>query len=159
AALAARARPVRLTGCLRSEDTEVMIGALRHLGIDVRENWDEDATLTVFRGERPLAPAELFVANSGTTMRFLPATVALGRGRYRLDGVPRMRERPIGDLLDALGQLGVNARSEAGNGCPPVVVEGDGLPGGHVRVRGDTSSQFLSGLLLAAPFAQGEVTI
>ena len=89
-------------------------------------------------------------ANSGTTMRFLTALVSLGHGRYRLDGVPRMRERPIEDLLDALRQLGVHARSEAGNGCPPVVVEADGLRGRPRHAfEGDVSSQFLSGLLMA----------
>jgi 3-phosphoshikimate 1-carboxyvinyltransferase len=162
AALASRSRPIRLTGCLRSEDTDVMIAALRALGVEVCEDWAGGATLAVFRGARPLIPAssaDLFVANSGTSMRFLTAMVALGHGRYRLDGVARMRERPIGDLLDALGQLGVRVRSEANNGCPPVVVEAGGLPGGRVVIRGDTSSQFVSGLLLAAPFARGEITI
>jgi 3-phosphoshikimate 1-carboxyvinyltransferase len=70
-----------------------------------------------------------------------------------------MRERPIEDLLSALRQLGVKAMSETGNGCPPVVIEGRGLRGGSVRIRGDVSSQFLSGLLMAAPFAQGDITI
>jgi 3-phosphoshikimate 1-carboxyvinyltransferase len=92
-------------------------------------------------------------------MRFLTALVALGHGRYRLDGVPRMRERPIQDLLDALAQLGVRARSENNDGCPPVVVEADGLRGGNVTIKGSTSSQFLSGLLMAAPFADQEMHI
>jgi 3-phosphoshikimate 1-carboxyvinyltransferase len=101
----------------------------------------------------------LFVGNSGTTIRFLTAMLSLGEGTYRLDGIPRMRERPIRDLLDALNQLGVDAYSEAGNGCPPVVVNANGLHGGHVRIKADVSSQFLSGLMLVAPFAQGEETI
>src|SRR5262249_54744263 len=97
--------------------------------------------------------ADLFVANSGTTMRFLTAMVAAGEGRYRLDGVPRMRERPIQDLLDALNQLlGVRADSEAGNGCPPVVIETRGVCAGQrVTVRAGISSPFLSGLLMAGP--------
>src|SRR5262249_41137215 len=103
--------------------------------------------------------ADLFVGNSGTTMRFLAAMVSLGQGSYRLDGIPRMRERPIEDLLGALRQLGVDARSELGNGCPPVVIRSNGLAGGLAVVRGDLSSQFLSGLLMAAPLAQGEVEI
>jgi 3-phosphoshikimate 1-carboxyvinyltransferase len=103
--------------------------------------------------------ADLFVGNSGTTMRFLSAMVCLGHGRYRLDGIPRMRERPIGDLLAALQQLGVNAVSERNDGCPPVVVEADGLPGGKLTIRGEVSSQFLSGLLLAAPYARDDVEI
>jgi 3-phosphoshikimate 1-carboxyvinyltransferase len=107
----------------------------------------------------PAANAELFVANSGTTMRFLTAMVSVGYGHYRLDGVSRMRERPIGDLLHALNQLGVRAISEFGNDCPPVIIESNGLPGGTIRVKGDTSSQFLSGLLMAAPFARSDVSI
>src|SRR6202043_1619668 len=103
----------------------------------------------------PSPSAALFVGNSGTTMRFLTAMVCLGHGRYRLDGVPRMRERPIEDLLAALRQLGAHARAERGNGCPPVVIEANGLPGGTVRVKGDVSSQFLSALLMAAPYARG----
>jgi 3-phosphoshikimate 1-carboxyvinyltransferase len=92
-------------------------------------------------------------------MRFLTALAALGRGRFRLDGVSRMRERPIEDLLSALRQLGVRASSERGDGRPPVLIESDGLAGGRVAVRGDVSSQFLSGLLMAAPYARGDVTI
>lgn len=148
---------------LRSEDTEVMIAALRKLGFDVEEKWEGvEPHILVSSDEDDLIPArsaDLFVANSGTTMRFLTALVSLGEGRYRIDGVARMRERPIEDLLSALRQLGVKAVSEKGNGCPPVVIEGRGLKGGNVRIRGDVSSQFLSGLLMAAPFAQGDITI
>src|SRR5262249_10551594 len=107
----------------------------------------------------PARSADLFVANSGTTMRFLTAMLSLGRGRYRLDGVARMRERPIEDLLAALREAGVHAYSELGNGCPPVVVEADGLRGGPLHIKGDVSSQFLSALLMVAPFAQSDVTI
>jgi 3-phosphoshikimate 1-carboxyvinyltransferase len=92
-------------------------------------------------------------------MRFLTALVSLGQGRYRLDGSARMRERPIEDLLTALRGLGIKAHSEAGNGCPPVIIESAGLSGGTVRIRGDISSQFLTGLLLAAPCAAGTTTI
>src|SRR5207249_773941 len=107
----------------------------------------------------PAAQADLFVANSGTTMRFLTAMVSLGRGRYRLDGVTRMRERPVDDLLAALRSLGVTAASERGDGFPPVIIETSGLRGGHVRVKGSLSSQFLSGLLMAAPLADRAITI
>jgi 3-phosphoshikimate 1-carboxyvinyltransferase len=162
AALSSVRRPQLLTGCLRSEDTEVCIAALRALGYEVEADWSGPLqAVSVFRGDRPVVPAreaDLFVANSGTTMRFLTAMLALGDGRFRLDGVPRMRERPIADLLQALEQLGVRARSEAGNGCPPVVIDGGPWRGGNVRVRGDVSSQFLSGLLMAAPFAPAATT-
>ncbi len=162
AALVSHTSPCALRGALQSEDTEVMVEALRALGFRVLTQWS-DSTLFVSSSPGgtliPARGAELFVANSGTTMRFLTAMVALGRGRFRLDGVPRMRERPIEDLLDALRQLRVSAYSEARNGCPPVMVEASGLSGGKVRIKGDVSSQFLSGLLLAAPFADGPVMV
>src|SRR5947209_4360911 len=135
-------RSIVLDGALQSEDTEVMIDSLRRLGFVFTPDWNA----AQIRVHRPVAPnsipadaADLFVANSGTSMRFLTALVALGQGRYRLDGIARMRERPIADLLDALDQLGVRAASEPGNGCPPVVVEGGSWRGGRVKVKGDVS--------------------
>lgn len=139
------ARPIALSGWLDSDDTRVMIDALRALGHEV----EVGERLTVRRGTP--RDAELFVGNSGTTIRFLTAFCALSPVTVRLDGVPRMRERPIGDLLDALRSLGVEAHGA--NGYPPVTVRGGDWRGGDVAVRGDVSSQFLSGLLLAAPFA------
>ena len=149
-----------LTGALDSEDTRVMIGALGQLGLSV-EHEPTGRTVRIFGcgGRPPAAGAELYVANSGTTMRFLTAMVALGHGTFRLDGTPRMRQRPIQNLLDALGQLGADARSEAETGCPPVVVRVAGLPGGRARIAGDISSQFLSGLLMAAPCAAKPVEL
>lgn len=151
-----------LVGALRSEDTEVMIDCLRKLGFRIGTDWDR-SRVTVYTNESeriiPARKADLFVANSGTTMRFLAAMVSAGSGEYRLDGIPRMRERPIEDLLDALRQLGVDARSELGNGCPPIRIRSSGLKGGEVRVRTDVSSQFLSGLMMAAAWAEGDVTI
>jgi 3-phosphoshikimate 1-carboxyvinyltransferase len=149
-----------LEGALASEDTEVMIDSLRRLGIPVQV--EEEGRRLVVQGQGgriPVWQAELYTANSGTTMRFLTALVCLGRGVYRLDGVPRMRERPIQDLLDALGQLGAEAYSEQNNGCPPVLVHAHGLRGGRAEVAGQISSQFLSALLMAAPCAQQEVEI
>lgn len=146
----------RLLGALDSEDTRVMAAALGQLGIAVDADWPgERIAVTGCGGRIPQASADLYVANSGTTVRFLTALVALGHGRFRLDGTERMRERPIDDLLAALRQLGVEAESEAGSGCPPVVIEAAGLAGGTAALRGDVSSQFLSGLLLAAPYARG----
>ena len=162
AALSSVRYPVTLDGALDSEDTRVMIEALRTLGYAVEPDWNlPRPTIQVRRGKKPVVPAErgdLFVANSGTTMRFLTAMVALGHGTYRLDGIPRMRERPIRDLLEALDQLGIAATSEVGDGCPPVSIRGGTWRGGRVRIRGDVSSQFLSGLLLAAPFAPSTTT-
>jgi 3-phosphoshikimate 1-carboxyvinyltransferase len=152
----------KLTGALDSEDTRVMIDGLRHLGLEV-ESQDAGRTLIVHGagGEIPALEAELFCANSGTTLRFLTAMATLGHGSFRLDGVERMRQRPINDLLDALNQLGAHASPETDNGCPPVIVHANGLPGGTATIRGDISSQFLSGLLMAAPGArsQSEVVI
>jgi 3-phosphoshikimate 1-carboxyvinyltransferase len=145
-----------------------MIECLRWLGFVIDTDWDQntiwispeqDPRLHRKNDLIPTEEADLFVGNSGTTVRFLTAAVALGQGRYRLDGVPRMRERPIQDLLDALQQLGVNAYSECGNGCPPIVVQTTGMKGGRVRVKGNVSSQFLSALLMAAPFADGDTEI
>jgi 3-phosphoshikimate 1-carboxyvinyltransferase len=163
AALCSGERKQELRGCLRSEDTEYMVQALQRLGVEVAADWHQPVpTLTVYRGGQshvPVAAADLFVGNSGTTMRFLTALLSLGHGRYRIDGVPRMRERPMEDLLAALRQLGVRAYAELDNGCPPVIMEAEGLRGGHVRIKGEVSSQFLSGLLMVAPFAANEVLI
>jgi 3-phosphoshikimate 1-carboxyvinyltransferase len=151
---------VWLTGALQSEDTELMVAALQKLGFNVEPDWKADPTeITVGPHELsgddyPPYPADLFVGNSGTTMRFLSALVTLGRGRFRIDGVPRMRERPIEDLLSALRQVGVKAVSERGNGCPPVVIESDRFwKGEGIRIKADVSSQFLSALLMVAPLA------
>src|ERR1017187_8079814 len=148
-----------LDGVLHSEDTEVMVQSLHCLGFLISADWNGARILVHAWSDEPTMVGDLSVANSGTSMRFLTALVSLRPGRYRLDGVPRMRERPIGDLLDALNQLGVKATSEFGNGCPPVIIESNGLRGGTVHIRGDTSSQFLSGLLMAAPFAQTDLDI
>jgi 3-phosphoshikimate 1-carboxyvinyltransferase len=149
-----------LTGALDSEDTRVMIEALHQLGIAVVAS-DDNTTLRVTGcgGQPPVREADLYVANSGTTIRFLTAMLAATHGKYRLDGIERMRQRPIGDLLDALNQLGADCRSEANNGCPPVVMNANGLRGGETKIHGDISSQYLSGLLMAAPYAEREVEI
>ncbi len=171
AALATRATGTfQLRGCLESEDVDVMVDSLRKLGYHLDVDWEPgligspaDTSITVKSDRRDrffdADHADLFVANSGTTMRFLTAMVCLGQGKYRLDGVARMRERPIQDLLEALRQLGVDAESEGGTGCPPVLIHANGLSGGAVKIKGDVSSQFLSGLLMAVPFASGDTTI
>jgi 3-phosphoshikimate 1-carboxyvinyltransferase len=148
----------QLLNTLYSDDTVVMVDSLRRLGFDVGAS--PASSVTVVRGLRghiPATNADLFVGNAGTAARFLTAMVCLGHGRYRLDGVARMRERPIRDLVEALGQLG--AVAAATNGSLPVVVEGRGLRGGRAVVTGDVSSQFVSALLMAAPYAAGDVEI
>lgn len=160
ACAAVAAGPSTLTGALDSDDTRVMIESLRQLGIDVAASPDRTIlTVAGCGGRLPRSQAELFVGNSGTTVRFLTALVTLGEGTYRLDGVARMRQRPIGDLLDALNQLGADARSELDTGAPPVVVHAQGLLGGTATISGSISSQFLSGLMMAAPYAKRDVVL
>jgi 3-phosphoshikimate 1-carboxyvinyltransferase len=149
-----------LTGALESDDTQVMIDGLRQLGVRV----EQDRAARILRvtgcgGRPPASSANLTLGNSGTTVRFLTAMVTLGRGVFRLDGTPRMRERPVEDLLDALRQLGADVASEAGTGCPPVIVRAAGLSGGRAEVAGNISSQFLSAVLQAAPCAAGDVEL
>jgi 3-phosphoshikimate 1-carboxyvinyltransferase len=149
-----------LRGALDSEDTRVMLDSLQRLGITVSADVQRSEIAVQGCGGRiPSDEAELFLANSGTSIRFLTAMTTLGRGTYRLDGIARMQQRPIADLLDALNQLGADARAQRDNGCPPVLVRADGLPGGQATVRGDISSQFLSALLLAAPHARQGVEL
>jgi 3-phosphoshikimate 1-carboxyvinyltransferase len=131
-----------------------MIQALRKIGVAV----DHDLaakTLRVFgcSGKIPSAGADLYAANSGTTIRFLTALLTLGQGTFRLDGTRRMRQRPISDMLEALEQLGANVASEEQTGCPPVIIRATGLRGGRACIRGNVSSQFLSGLLMVAPYS------
>jgi 3-phosphoshikimate 1-carboxyvinyltransferase len=112
-----------LTGALDSDDTRVMIESLRRLGIAV-ESSDAGTRLEVVGcgGKIPASQADLFVGKSGTTIRFLTAMLTLGHGTYRLAGIPRMHQRPIGDLAEALRQLGADVTCESPGGCPPVVV-------------------------------------
>jgi 3-phosphoshikimate 1-carboxyvinyltransferase len=149
-----------LRGALASEDTHVMIDSLARLGIGVQESQGGE-TLMIHGcgGKIPEREAELFVGNSGTTVRFLTAMLAACEGTFRLDGIPRMRERPIADLLTTLNTLGSNAQSDLGTGCPPVTIRAEGLRGGQTKIRGDVSSQFLSALLMAAPYAREDVQI
>ncbi|MGB6042073.1 MAG: 3-phosphoshikimate 1-carboxyvinyltransferase [Pirellulales bacterium] len=149
-----------LTGTLDSDDTRVMVQCLRTLGI-VLDGKLGDASLDVTGCDALLRcdHVDLFAANSGTTIRFLTAVAAAGHGNFRLDGVERMRQRPIQDLVDGLVQLNVDIRCESGNGCPPVVVNAKGLDGGSLVVRGNVSSQYLSALLMVAPAATGPMEI
>jgi len=149
-----------IEGALFAEDTGYMARALQALGFAVVDDpASQRFTVTGAGGAIPATTADLFIGNAGTAARFLTAACALGHGRYRLDGVPRMRQRPIQPLLDGLAQLGGRARSILGTGCPPVLIEGQGLTGGTARLPGDTSSQFISALLMVAPYARDGVTI
>jgi 3-phosphoshikimate 1-carboxyvinyltransferase len=149
-----------LTGALDSEDTRVLVRALQTLGLNV-EHLPEERTIRIDGrgGAIPAAEASLDLANSGTSLRFLTAMLATARGTFHLDGSPRMRQRPIRDLLTALNGLGADAASDNGTGCPPVTIRANGLDGGFAFVRGDVSSQFLSGLLMALPYARDMTTV
>jgi 3-phosphoshikimate 1-carboxyvinyltransferase len=152
--------PSILSGALDSEDTRVMVDALRTLGIAI-EHDPASATISVqgCAGRIPSGAASLQLANSGTSLRFLTAMLATATGTFHVDGNPRMRQRPISDLLDALAELGVPATSDLGTGCPPLTIAAAGLAGGRASVSGDVSSQFLSGLLMALPYARGATTV
>jgi len=147
-----------LISALRCEDTERTVEGLTRFGVEV--HWESDHVRILGKGGIFKATDEkVDVGNSGTSMRFLTALAALKMGITLLDGSERMRKRPIGELLSGLGELGVKAYSQRGNDCPPVIVESQGLKGGTARVRGEESSQFLSGLLMVAPYAQRDVNV
>ena len=147
--------PTTLTGMLDSQDTQVMVESLRRLGFSVHQDHDENlCTVNGLAGRIRAARADLWLENSGTSIRFLTSLCALGKGEYRLDGIERMRQRPIGDLVRALRSLGTCIRFVRDESdCPPIVVDGIAgqLTGGTTTIQGDISSQFLSSLLMAAP--------
>src|SRR5215217_8082506 len=123
-----------LTGALHSDDTRYMAAALNALGVSVEtDEAGERFHVIGGGGTFSATEADLFVGNAGTAMRFLTAALPLGHGRYRIDGIERMRKRPLAPLLQALNDLGADAISEAGTGCPPVIVQANGLRGGKPR--------------------------
>ncbi len=152
--------PTTLTGVLDSVDTQVMIESLRRLGLSIEQDLAAKTISLVGCGGRVASPGtELFLENSGTSIRFLTAMCCLGHGRFRLDGNARMRERPIAPLVTALREAGVSIACERDTDCPPVVIDAKGLPGGQWIVDGNLSSQYLSALLMTAPCAQSHVTL
>ncbi|MBW2121767.1 MAG: 3-phosphoshikimate 1-carboxyvinyltransferase [Deltaproteobacteria bacterium] len=143
---------------LLAEDTEYMIRGLKALG--VRMTTTSRGVVIQGTGGRLSPPAKpIFLGGAGTAVRFLTTLSGLCGGHAVIDGSPRMRERPIQDLLDALKPLGIDARSIPGTGCPPVAVEGGRFRGGKTSLRGSTSSQFLSSILLAGPYAESGVEV
>jgi 3-phosphoshikimate 1-carboxyvinyltransferase len=140
-----------LTNALAAEDTELTARVLAQLGAGI--DWQGTTIRVTGTGGRWQPVSEpLYLGNSGTSMRFLTALVALGEGEYRLTGTDRLCRRPLGELLAALQEIGVKAVSEKGDGCPPVRVSG-GLSGGKARLSGGTSSQYLSALLFIGALA------
>ncbi len=155
----------RLSNALFSDDTRYFAQALQALGFDVHLNETKnEMSVTGLGGNIPARHADLFVGNAGTAARFLTAFLTLGEGEFTLDGDARMRERPIGDLVVALRQLG--ARIEALVPATsrsflalPLKIYAQHLAGGRASVGGNISSQFLSALLMTAPYAQSTVEI
>lgn len=136
---------------LKSEDTLYTLTALQQLGVKID---DESDRLVVHGTKGVLKPSAdpVYLGNSGTSMRLLTAVASLGQGTYTLTGTERMGERPIQDLLDGLNQIGIVARSVENNGCPPVSIIGGKIEGGRIALKCGISSQFLSALLLIAPY-------
>jgi 3-phosphoshikimate 1-carboxyvinyltransferase len=148
----------RLINALFSDDSRYFARALQTLGFDIQLNEsDSEMIITGLDGRIPAHQAELFIGNAGTAARFLSAFLTLGNGEYILDGDARMRERPIGDLVEALAPLG--AKLETMNNCPPVKIKASGLRGGKTKIAGNISSQFLSALLMVAPYAKSSIEI
>ena len=154
-----------LRNALFSDDSRYFAEALQVLGFTVSLTSNtKTMSVTGQNGSLPANDAALFIGNAGTAARFLTALLTLGNGSFRLDGDHRMRQRPIGDLVLALQKLGANITHSSPSTridsvCPPLLIQASGLQGGKTSVRGDTSSQFLSGLLMTAPRAKNPVEI
>ncbi len=146
---------------LESDDTRHMLNALKQLGIKYTLS-DDKTRCTIEGNGGPISSEkaqELFLGNAGTAMRPLCAALCLGEGAYLLTGEPRMKERPIGHLVDALREAGAKITYQENEGYPPLEIEANGLKGGDVKIEGAISSQFLTALLLAAPMAKEDMTI
>jgi len=149
-----------LSNVLFSDDTLAMLNALKRLGFTLRI--DEDGRVVTVEGRAGRIPAReamLHLGNAGTAMRSFAAVCCLGEGTFALDGIPRMRERPIGELIDALTALGANVVFLRDPGYPPVRIEASGLSGGEIEMGRTQSSQFISALLMAAPGMRRGLTV
>jgi 3-phosphoshikimate 1-carboxyvinyltransferase len=154
----------RVENLLDSDDIRYMVDALKVLGLSFTEDRANNILEITGCGGKfektGKEVTELFLGNAGTAMRPLTAAVAAaGQGTFVLDGVQRMRERPIQDLVDGLVQLGVDAECTMGTGCPPVRINCKGLPGGKIELGGNVSSQYLTAILMSAPLSTGTVEI
>ncbi len=148
----------KLIGPLASEDTSYTSEALEQMGIKV-ERGDDVWTVHGGGGKLVTPESEIFLGNNGTATRFLTSVVALGNGSFEINGEERMRERPIGPLMEALQGWGVDIKSIENTGCPPLRIESKGLTGGATILPEGKSSQYLSSLLLVAPYAAQAATL
>ena len=149
-----------IEGLLDSDDVQRMLDALRMLGVEVQSDGNSQTSVEGCGGRFPVTRADLYLGNAGTAFRPLTAALALGGGHYRLSGVARMHERPIGDLVDALRTLGADIRYLGAQGFPPLEIHPGNLGNTRqVNVKGDVSSQFLTGLLMALPLTGRETSI
>jgi len=145
-----------LSGLLDADDTRAMSDSLTSLGVQLHQS-AAGVCVQGCNGRFPVHKANLFLGNAGTAFRSLTAALAFSGGRYELDGVARMRERPIGDLVEALNSVGARIRYAGSPGFPPLVIEpAGGLSTDHASIKADVSSQFLSGLLMAAPLCASQ---
>jgi 3-phosphoshikimate 1-carboxyvinyltransferase len=150
----------RIFNPLFSDDSFWLMNALVSLGIGVSADKEKgEVYVSGQSGEIEASGVDLFVGNAGTVARFLPPVLALGKGPYTVDGVPRMRERPVSDLVDAMRQLGASVDYAGEDGRFPLTIKGGGIRGGEARFSASRSSQFVSGLLMAAPYAEAPVTL
>jgi 3-phosphoshikimate 1-carboxyvinyltransferase len=149
-----------IRGLLDAEDVDFMLEALRTLGVRVDRRSDaERVDVRGAGGALPVKRASLFLGNAGTALRPLTAALAFSKGDYVLDGAPRMRERPIRDLVDALRSLGADVRYSGSDGFPPLAIKPGMIHVSDVTMRGDVSSQFLTAMLMALPIVGGGATI
>ena len=148
----------QLDHLLDSDDTRLMIQALKNIGVSVKRHKDS-IVLMGKQGAFSTCKNDIYCENAGTVMRFLCAVLVLGKGQYRLVGNDRMHERPIGDLISSLQELGCQITSENNNSAPPVTIVSTPLIGGDVEISGEVSSQFLSALMMISPFASRDVNI
>ena len=150
----------RVKNLLNSDDTEVMLAALKTLGINIKALGGQDFHVSGCNGRFPVSEAALFLGNAGTAFRPLTAALAFQQGHYQLSGVPRMHERPIADLVDGLAPLGAQIRYLNTTGYPPLEIRPlQAREVSRVKVRGDVSSQFLSALLMTLPLLKREITV
>jgi 3-phosphoshikimate 1-carboxyvinyltransferase len=157
AALASGGTHVR--DVLVADDTICMLNALKVLGVSINQTDENDYFIQGVGGQFPIREADLFLENAGTAYRPLTAVLSLAQGRYRLYGISRMYERPVGDLVDPLRQLGADITYLGNDGFPPLEIKAAEIQADLLVVRGDVSSQYITSLLIASPLIDGKLTI